>query len=57
MCAQSLIAQGADCLLVACTELSILAPLLADLGVTVFDSADLLAQEIVERALGSVPNT
>jgi len=54
--AQGLIAQGADCLLIACTELSILAPRLTDLGVALFDSAELLAQEIVDRGLGRVPN-
>ena len=51
-CAQGLIAQGADCLLIACTELSLLADTLAQLPVPVFDSADLLAREIVARALG-----
>ena len=55
-CALDLIEQGADCLMIACTELSILAPSLSDLGVPMFDSADLLAREIVDRALGRVAN-
>lgn len=54
-CAHALIARGAECLLVACTELSLVADTLAQLPVPVFDSADLLAREIVARALGEVP--
>ncbi len=54
-CAHSLIAQGAECLMVACTELSLLADTLAQLPVPVFDSTDLLAKEIVARARGDEP--
>jgi aspartate racemase len=50
-CARSLSAAGADCLLIACTELSVIADSLDDAGVPVFDAADLLAREIVDVAL------
>ena len=50
--AADLVARGAECLVVACTELSVLS---ADLhiGVPVVDAAQVLAEETVARALRS----
>nr|WP_082708747.1 amino acid racemase [Marinobacterium profundum] len=46
--AQNLQAQGAQCLLIACTELSVLDDKLAS-DLPVYDASDLLAREIVRR--------
>ena len=51
-CAGALVDAGADCLLIACTELSVIADPPGEQPVPVFDAADLLAREIVDRALG-----
>ena len=50
--AGQLIEAGAQCLMIACTELSLYSAQLQGLPVTLFDSADLLAREVVDRALG-----
>jgi len=50
--AHDLVEQGAGALVVACTELSVVASCLAD-DVPVFDSAQLLAERIVKEAKGA----
>ncbi len=50
--AGQLIDAGAQCLMIACTELSLYTAQLQGLPVAVFDTADLLAREVVDRALG-----
>ena len=50
--AGQLINAGAQCLMIACTELSLYTAQLQGLPVAVFDTADLLAREVVDRALG-----
>ena len=50
--AGQLIDAGAQCLMIACTELSLYTAQLQELPAPVFDTADLLAREVVGRALG-----
>ena len=50
--AGQLIDAGAQCLMIACTELSLYTAQLRGLPTPVYDTADLLAQEVVDRALG-----
>lgn len=49
--ARALTDAGADCLLIACTELSVVSATLGEAPRPVFDAADLLAREVVARAL------
>ncbi len=48
--AEDLEAQGADCLVVACTELSVIGDRLQT-ALPIYDASDLLAREIVRQAL------
>lgn len=51
--AEELAAGGVDVLLVACTELSVLTGALGGLATPVIDALDVLASEIVDRAVGA----
>jgi aspartate racemase len=52
-CAEELCAAGADCLVIACTELSVIANSLHS-ELSVYDAADILAKAVVREALGQV---
>lgn len=49
-CADDLKSRGVDCLLIACTELSVISKHLS-INIATYDAADILAHEIVARAL------
>lgn len=49
-CADDLESQGVDCLLIACTELSVISEHLNS-SIATYDAADILAREVVMRAL------
>ncbi|MBY4677095.1 aspartate/glutamate racemase family protein [Marinobacterium arenosum] len=54
LAAENLKAQGAECLIIACTELSVVAAELK-IGLPVYDASQLLAEEIVHVGLASQP--
>jgi aspartate racemase len=51
-CAEELEAAGADCLLIACTELSVIATSLHS-TVPHYDAADILARAVIDEPLGT----